>query len=633
MKTLDHTKAHVPFLPSLSSPSDLKALSIEEIEVLSQEIRDRIIQVLSTNGGHLASNLGIVELTLALHFVFHSPYDKLIFDTSHQTYPHKLLTGRNERFTRIRQYQGLCGFAHPQESEHDHFYAGHAGTAFSLALGLAKQRDLDRKEEHIIPILGDASLTCGLTLEALNNIPQDLKRFIVILNDNEMSISQNVGHIKNMLSRLLSNPTSNRLYEDIQSLLSKVPGCGTILEKLGKKTRESLKNFVSSAPFFEEFGLAYVGPVDGHDLKMLIHTLHALQECPYPVLLHVITQKGKGMPIAADNPTSYHGVKPFDPDSGEFLPSNKKPTFPKIFGQKILELAEKHSDLICLTPAMPAGSCLEALMKKYPERCLDVGIAEGHCVTFAGALTYQKKKKVIVSIYATFLQRALDNLFHDVCMQRLPVIFALDRAFLSGPDGSSHHGIYDIAFLNNMPDLILAQARDGKVLQELLEDSLEWNRPTAIRYPNLVTQIPSIPKQKRLPGNAELLAEGDDLLLIALGHMCNTAYEVREHLLEKGLECAILDPVFLKPLDEECLLSLAAKHHRIVTIEEHALNGGMGSIINQFLLQKEALKGKILNIGIPDQWVQFGSHKELLQELKLDALSIEHRILQEFFLL
>lgn len=610
----------------------LSDFTLAELELLAEEIRNRIIEVLSINGGHLSSNLGVVELTIALHRVFDSPKDKFIFDVSHQTYVHKLLTGRNDRFDQIRKYKGLCGFAHPKESKHDHFYAGHAGTALSLSLGVAKTRDLDSDDSHVIPVLGDASLTCGLTLEALNNVPKKLPRFIAILNDNAMSISKNVGNIKHVLSRILSNPLSNKVYQEIQSFLAKVPGYGEKLEKLGKKMTESVKNLVSPATFFEEFNLSYVGPIDGHDIGKLIETLESLKNETRPVLLHILTVKGKGMPIAIANPTPYHGAKPFDLCSGKFLPSpSQNPSFPKIFGRHILEMAHKDPDLVCITPAMPAGSCLDAFMKEYPDRCLDVGIAEGHAVTFAGGLAHGKKKKVVVSIYATFLQRALDNLFHDVCMQELPVVFALDRAFISGPDGSTHHGIYDISFLNAMPNMIIAQPRDGQVLKELLESSFSWGKPCAIRYPNLPTEQTDQPLKERKPGKAELLVQGKEIALIGLGHTCETAMKVREILLNYDISATVVDPVFIKPLDREFFTDLFTSHRFVVSIEEHALNGGLGMILNNFMVMNGLRNGEILNFGVPDTWVQFGSNTELMRELGLDAESIASRILEEFF--
>jgi 1-deoxy-D-xylulose-5-phosphate synthase len=463
-------------------------------------------------------------------------------------------------------------------------------------------------------------------------VPKNLGRFITVLNDNAMSISKNVGNIKNILSRLLSNPLSNRVYQEVQSLLAKIPGYGSKLEKLGQKMTESMKNLVSPAPFFEEFNLSYVGPIDGHDIAKLIETLEALKNTTRPVLLHVLTVKGKGMPIAIANPTPYHGVRPFDLCSGKFLPSpSSKPTFPKIFGRHILAMADRDPNLVCITPAMPAGSCLDEFMQRYPERCLDVGIAEGHAVTFAGGIARSKTKKVVACIYATFMQRAFDNLFHDVCMQELPVVFALDRSFISGPDGSTHHGIYDISFLNAMPNMIIAQPRDGHVLKELLESSFEWGKPAAIRYPNLETDEPDLPLQKRTPGIAEVIMPGKDLLLIALGHTCHTALKVRELLFSKGIEATIVDPVFLKPLDLELFTHLLSTHRFVATIEEHALNGGMGMIINNFLIQNGIREAEVLNFGVPDMWVQFGSNTELMRELGLDAESIAQRILREFF--
>ncbi|MEI6242993.1 MAG: 1-deoxy-D-xylulose-5-phosphate synthase, partial [Chlamydiota bacterium] len=454
----------------------LQALSWNELDSLAQEIREEIIHVLSINGGHLASNLGIIELTIALHKAFESPKDSFIFDTGHQTYTHKILTERNLPFSTLRQYKGLAGFSHPEESPHDPFFSGHAGNAFSLALGLAKSRDLLKTSEHIIPILGDASFTCGLTLEALNHTSKKLSNFILVLNDNKMAISQNVGNIKNILSRLLSNPTSSKVYQDIHSFLSRIPSCGPFLARQGKKVTESIKNFVSPAVFFEEFGLSYIGPIPGHDIKKLTETFLSLRNLPYPVIVHVITTKGKGMPIATKYPTPYHGVKPFDIESGKIHLSSKT-TFPQIFGKALVELGKIHPHLIALSPAMIEGSHLTNFFQQFPERAFDMGIAEGHCVTFAGGLSYHKECRPVVCIYASFLQRAFDNLFHDVCLQRFPVVFAIDRAGLNGPDGVTHHGIYDLGFLSSMPNLIIAEPRNGQILHELLVSSLSWNAP------------------------------------------------------------------------------------------------------------------------------------------------------------
>lgn len=622
-----------PLLSHISSPSDLRSLTPEQRKELAQEIRQVIIDILSENGGHLASNLGIVELTIALHTVFDSPTDKLIFDVSHQTYPHKLLTGRLDRFSLLRQFKGLCGFAHPKESPHDHFFAGHAGTALSLALGVAADRDLQNRSDYVIPITGDASFTCGLTLEALNNIPRNLKRFILILNDNKMSISSNVGAISHILSRLISSPKANKLYSDIEALLTKIPNYGSTLAKQGHKIKESLKNLVSSAPFFEQFGLSYVGPIDGHDIKKMVEVLTELKEFAGPVILHVMTEKGHGMETALQNPTRYHGVKPFDKATGKFHPSSStKSSFPKIFGAHLLQLANDDPDFVAITPAMAAGSCLENFAQSYPNRCIDVGIAEGHAITLAGGLSKSKETKVIVSIYATFLQRALDQLFHDVCLQECPVIFAIDRAGISGPDGSTHHGIYDISFLQTMPNMVICQPRNGQLLKELLSSSFSWNRPTAIRYPNLETEVSNAPLCTRALGTAEVLKEGKEIAIVALGHMCETALEVREILKEHGITATVIDPVFLKPLDSDLFYRILSSHTHLITLEEHAVTGGLGSLLNNFVIRNQFHAVSVMNFGIPDAFVEYGSHQELMHELGLDAPSIAKAILTHFAL-
>lgn len=618
-------------LKTIQTPQDIKQLSLTELSHLATEIRSCIIETLATTGGHLASNLGAVELTIALHKVFNSPSDKLIWDVSHQTYVHKLLTGRLNRFHQIRQFKGLCGFSHPKESPHDHFHAGHAGTALSLALGVAKNRDLNQRNEYVIPIIGDATLTCGTALEALNNVPRHLKRFIVILNDNAMSISQNVGAITHILSRILSNPLTTKLYHELDTLVSKIPNYGATLSKQGHKITESLKNLVSPAVFFEQYGLSYIGPIDGHDIKKLIDTLEGLKDANWPVVVHVLTKKGQGMEEAIKNPISYHGAKPFHRDTGKFLPTtSSKPTFPKIFGTHLLKMAEKDSSLIAITPAMSAGSCLDDFMQKFPDRCIDVGIAESHAITFSGGLAYGRNTKVVASIYATFLQRAFDNLFHDVCLQELPVVFAIDRAGISGPDGATHHGIYDISFLNAMPNMIISQPRNGHLLKELLESAFHWGRPAAIRYPNMTTEESDAPIVYRELGKGEVLIEGNDILIISLGHMNSTALQVRQLLVQKGLNATVMDPIFIKPLDTELICRLLVTHTRIVTIEEHSLACGMGSIINHFLMSQGFSNVQVLNFGIPETFLDQGSHADLINEIGLTPEKIAHRITQQF---
>lgn len=620
-------------LKSIYSPEDLKNLSTSQFQQLAAEIRQRIIEVMSINGGHLASNLGVVELTLAMHKVFNSPEDKFIWDVSHQTYVHKLLTGRNNRFNQIRQFKGLCGFSHPKESPHDHFHAGHAGTALSLALGVAKNRDLTKRQEYIVPVIGDATLTCGLALEALNNISRELKRFVVILNDNAMSISKNVGAITHILSRLLSNPTTTKIYQEIDTIVSKIPSYGPLLSQQGHKIAESLKNLVSPAVYFEHFGLSYIGPIDGHDIKKLIDVLEGVKDSAWPVVVHVLTRKGEGMDEAIKNPVSYHGAKPFSRDTGKFLPNpTTKPTFPKIFGAHLLKMAEKDPSVVAVTPAMSAGSCLDDFMRKFPDRCLDVGIAESHAVTFSGGIAYGGKMKVVTSIYATFIQRAFDNLFHDVCLQELPVIFAIDRAGISGPDGSTHHGIYDISFLNAMPNMVISQPRNGHVLKELMESAFSWKRPAAIRYPNQTTEDSDGPFVERELGKGEVLIEGKEILIIALGHMNAMALKVHALLAQQGIDATVLDPVFVKPLDTELICRLLLTHQKIVTIEEHSVQSGMGAIINHFLMTQGFSNLQVLNLGIPETFLDHGSNQDLLNEIGLTPEKIVKQIMTHFAL-
>lgn len=623
-----------PLLAKSSSPESLKELTLPELEKLAAEIRQRIINVLSKTGGHLASNLGIVELTIALHKVFSSPSDKFIWDVSHQTYVHKMLTGRNEQMETIRQFKGLCGFSNPEESPHDHFFCGHAGTALSLALGVAKNRDLTKREEYVIPIVGDATFTCGMSLEALNNLSRKLKRFIIILNDNEMSISKNVGAITRILSRMLSNPTTTRVYQEIDALLAKVPGFGNLLSSKGHKITESIKNLVSPAAFFEQYGLSYIGPIDGHNIKALIDALEGVRNSSWPIILHVLTKKGHGLKEAQNNPITWHGAKPFCTTTYKFHSSPvKKPTFPKIFGKHILKMAERDPSLVVVTPAMSCGSSLDPMMEKFPERCIDVGIAESHAVTYSGGIAYGGKMKVITSIYSTFFQRAFDNLFHDVCLQKAPVVFAVDRAGIAGGDGHTHNGIYDIGFLNAMPNMVICQPRDGQLLKELLESAHSWERPTAIRYPNLPTEDNEEAEiEPRAMGKGEVLEHGKKYLIVALGHMTETAIEVGKKLKEIGITPTIVDPIFVKPLDSELLYSLLEEHTHLITIEDHAVTSGLGAVVNNFLITQGYSHIEVTNFGIPETFVAQGKHIELYDELGLSAEKIYSHLVRKYSL-
>ncbi|MCB1136665.1 MAG: 1-deoxy-D-xylulose-5-phosphate synthase, partial [Chlamydiia bacterium] len=534
-------------LGRIQQPADLRALNPTELDQLASEIRQRIIEVMAVNGGHLASNLGTVELTLALHLAFNAPEDKIIWDVSHQTYPHKLVTGRNDRFDGVRQFQGLSGFSCPSESIYDHFFGGHAGTALSLGLGVATTRDLEAENYHVIPVIGDATLTCGMSFEALNNLPRDMRRFVVILNDNKMSISKNVGAITYILARMLQNPKTSRLYRDMQSLLSRMP-MGNSLAQTGDRMADAIKNVESPSCFFEQFGLDYLGPFDGHDTHKLRKVFERVRDCKHPTLIHVHTNKGQGIEKAMENPTTYHGVRPFDKTTYKFLPSKgKHPSFPQVFGEHLAAMAEEDESIVAVTPAMPHGSCLTTFIERHPDRCIDVGIAESHSITFAGGLAYGGQRKVVASIYSSFLQRALDSVFHDVCLQELPVVFAIDRAGISGGDGQMCNGIYDIGFLRSMPNMVICQPRNGHLLKELMSSAFSWKRPTAIRYPNLATDEANAPIRRRALGRGELLIDGEDIALIPLGNMCDVAMELRDKLMEAGWSPSIFDPIFIKP--------------------------------------------------------------------------------------
>ena len=612
-------------LGQIEQPADLRALDAEQLTKLCQEIRDRMVQVLSKKGGHLSSNLGVVELTVALHRVFGAPQDRLIWDTSHQTYPHKLLTGRNQRFETIRDTNGLCGFSCPPESNHDHFYAGHAGTALSLALGVAHGRDLQGGQEHVIPIVGDAAFTCGLTLEALNNIRPDLGRCIVVLNDNAMAISRNVGHAARILSRLFNSPGCNGLYKSVERAFDRVPRYGRALARRSHRLHQSLKQLISTAPFFEQYGLTYVGPINGHDVHQLIEVFSALKDLDYPVVVHVQTVKGRGLEAAMRSGAPYHGVRPFDPVTGEMLPQKGVATFPKIFGDQVLQMAQADPSLVAVTPAMSFGSCLDPMMEKFPNRCFDVGIAEGHALTFSGGLAYGGKTKVVAAVYATFLQRAIDNLFHDVCLQDIPLVVAVDRAGLSGPDGYTHHGIYDIGMLSAIPNLAVCQPRNGQLLRELLASAFSWNVPVAIRYPNQPTMDGAIQHQRML-GRGEVLAEGRDLLLIGLGVHCDTALQVRQLLEQDGISATVIDPVFVKPLDHDLLSKLLLTHRLVVSIEEHVVSSGLGAALSHFFITQGYGHTQLLSFGLPDRFIAQGSNSDLLKQYGLTPQAIAARL-------
>jgi 1-deoxy-D-xylulose-5-phosphate synthase len=568
----------------------------QHLKKKAEELRRQIIDVVSINGGHLGASLGAVDIILAMHTVFESPKDRFIFDTGHQTYAHKLLTGRKELFKTLRKYQGLCGFTNPLESEHDHFHAGHAGTALSLALGVQRGQTLEAQPFWTIALIGDASLSCGLTLEAFNNIQKKDRKLLIILNDNGMSISH---------------------------------GCGNFHEVLQNSSKKD--HLLES--FFSLFHLKYIGPFDGHDIELLVQTLESIKEMEGPVVLHIKTTKGYGLPFAEKSPVSWHAPKPFCIQTGNMGGQKSfASTFPKIFGKHLLELKKHHPQLHVVTPAMALGSCLEDFENHYPNDFDDVGIAEGHAVTYSGGLAKFCQKKVILSIYSTFLQRGFDNVFHDVVLQEIPVVFAIDRAGLSAQDGSTHHGIYDIGFLKMMPNLVIAQPRDGIILRKLLNAAFDYKAPCAIRYPNQETTDLSGCDSKIEVGKGELLrvaTRGEHkILLIPLGHMVHTAYEVADLLEKEGFDASIFDPIFIKPIDINTLRTLIQSHDYIFVIEEHSKACGLGSIICQELFEILKHSKHFQIFGIEEQFVAHGSYKELMQLIELDPLTITKKILK-----
>lgn len=580
-------------LKNIFTSDDIKSLTSNELGKLSQEIRSRIIQVMAKNGGHLGSNLGCVEIIVALHNVFDVKKTPFIFDVSHQTYTHKLLTSRQEKFEKIRQENGLSGFAHPKESPYDYFYSGHAGCALSQALGMIYSNQLINSKHPVIAIIGDAALSCGLTLEALNHVYKKTRNLIVVLNDNAMSISHGVGTI----------------HKDILGKFS-------IPRKLNKNAKA----------FFEQFNFEYCGPINGHNLEALISTLKKAKASNGPILVHAHTIKGYGLEKAQTEPIDFHGVKPFDQKTCKFYPNpSKNQTFPNAFGQHIYNLLAKNEHLILITPAMSKGSCLDDAMKTFPNRVIDVGIAEGHALTFASGLAKKGKHKIVVSIYATFLQRALDNLFHDICIQNLPIIIALDRSGLSCADGPTHHGIYDMAFLIAMPNLVIAQPRDERVLKELMNIGLCHKTPFCIRYPNLSTKT-NTTKEPIKFGKGQILKKGKRVAIICLGHMYNLAFAVEDELNKHNIHASIIDPVFIKPLDTELLFDIFIDHSLVVTIEEHNISTGLGSSINNFATSNSLSGIQILNFGLKDCMIEHGNYKTILKNHGLCAESISKKI-------
>jgi 1-deoxy-D-xylulose-5-phosphate synthase len=614
-------------LENIRDPSELKRLSLEELKRLAKEIRERIVDTVSRNGGHLASSLGVVELTLALHRVLETPEDKIIWDVGHQAYAHKLLTGRFERFGSIRRTNGLSGFPNRTESDYDSFGTGHASTSISAALGMAVARDALGGTEKIVAVIGDGSLTGGLAFEGLNQAGHLKKDLIVILNDNEMSISPNVGALASFLSRKMTSKRLVRFRKETKNVLGNIPRVGQALLTIAQRAEQSLKGFLTPGRLFEAFGIEYVGPLDGHRLEELIETLENITHLKGPVLLHVLTRKGKGYPFAEDKPALFHGVGPFDKATGAVnLAQGGGDTYTSVFGRTLVEMAERDGRIVAVTAAMTEGTGLKEFSRRFPERFHDVGIAEQHAVTFAAGLSCRGMRPV-VAVYSTFLQRAYDNVLHDVCLQKLPVIFALDRGGVVGEDGPTHHGVFDLSYLRPIPNLVFLVPRDEAELRRAMATALSHDGPFAFRYPRgRVEGIPLDDVPEPVPiGRGETLRAGADGVIFAVGTMVRQALLAAESLENKGIRLGVVDPRFLKPLDRDLLAGEARQAGLVVTVEENVLQGGFGSAVME-LMEEEGLSPRLLRIGLPDRFIEHGSKADLYAAYGLDAEGIALRI-------
>ncbi len=595
-------------LGTIQSPADIKQLSVSELEELAQEIRQRLILSLSKTGGHLGPNLGVVELTLAMHYVFSTPQDKFVFDVSHQAYIHKLLTGREPRFDTIRQSGGLNGFMLRSESEHDSYGAGHAGTALSAALGMAVARDLAGGTEHVVALAGDAAFTNGISFEALNNIAGQTKRLIVVLNDNEWSIDRNVGSIARYLHKIVTNQRLNNLHDGATRLVERIGGQAA--KKAVRRAEEAAKGMVFPSSFFEEFGLVYYGPLDGHNIRLLIDTFEFLKQQDRPVLLHVITQKGRGFQPALDGQKKFHGLGPYDPETGH-THTGGQPTYSEVFANTLVKLADADEKVVAITAAMPNGTALDFFRPHHPTRYFDVGIAEEHAVIFAAGMATQGFKP-FCAIYSTFLQRAFDPIVHDVCLQNLPVVFCMDRGSLSGDDGATHHGLFDISYLRPIPNIVHMVPADEDELADMLLTAKLHPGPCAIRYPRGAGPgIALKPQPQPLAiGTAKVVREGEEIAIFGLGALLPMAQELADRLNAWGYSAAVINPRFVKPLDRYTLTRYALHASAVVTFEDHVLAGGFGSAVLEEL-SLAGIETPVVRIGWPDNFIEHGKVDDL----------------------
>ena len=609
-------------LEHIEGPWDVKKLNTEELKTLAAEIRQFLIEKISVTGGHLASNLGVVELTIALYLAFDLPKDKVIWDVGHQSYTHKILSGRREMFDELRQYGGMSGFPKRKESPYDSFDTGHSSTSISAGLGIAQGRDLLGENYAVISVIGDGALTGGMAYEALNNAAHLKKNFIIVLNDNNMSISENVGGMSKYLSGLRSGTRYNALKRHVSETLLKVPVVGASLVEQISRTKDSIKQLVIPGMLFENMGVTYLGPVDGHDIKAMVKTFREARRMDHAVLVHVLTKKGKGYAPAEKNPSRFHGIDPFDIATGKSLKEKVYPTYTDVFSKEICQLAETEKRLVAVTAAMPDGTGLTKFAKKFPKRFFDVGIAEAHEVTSAAGMAAAGLKPV-VAVYSSFLQRGFDQVLHDVCIQNLPVVFALDRAGLVGSDGETHQGIFDLSYLSCIPNMSIMAPKNLWELQQELEFAVcHYDGPIAIRYPR--GQAYRGLKEFAQPieyGKGEMLYEGSRIALLAVGSMVSTAQHVREKLKDVGFDCTLANGRFIKPVDYELADRLAAAHELLVVLEENVLQGGYGLQVKAYV-QERYPQVKVLNIALPDAYVEHGNVSVLREELGIDSDSV-----------
>lgn len=615
------------YLTHIDSPVDLKKVPRAELPKVAEELRDYLVSVVSKVGGHLASSLGATELTIALHYTFDAPRDKIVWDVGHQAYGHKILTGRRDRFPTLRQYGGISGFPVRDESPYDTFNVAHAGTAISGALGMAAARDLKGEDFYVIAVVGDAGLTSGVELEGINNLGTLQKKVLVILNDNKMSISPNVGAFAGYLNRIVHGQAYHRLREEVEKMILAVPRLGPRLLKLSKEIVESAKTKLLPGLVFEELGFDYVGPINGHSLDELLDVLAQVKDNPRPTMLHIVTQKGKGYPHAEELPMKYHGVTQFDISTGAFHKApTKAPSYTSVFGKAMCELAEKDSRIVAITAAMAEGTGLDEFARKFPERFFDVGIAEQHAVTFATGLACEGMRPV-AAIYSTFLQRAYDQVIHDTCLMRAPVTFALDRGGIVGADGPTHHGLYDLAYLSALPGIVVMAPKDENELRHMLYTAINVDGPAALRYPRgNGIGVPPEPAFKRLEiGKGEIVREGSDVAILALGTMVYPCLEAAARLEVMGIHATVINARFLKPLDEELICCLAAEKQFLVTAEEGTEAGGFGACVAAMLHDRK-ISTSILRIAVPDRIIPHGAPNLLHAKYGLDADGITERI-------